>query len=331
MKTRVGKINLKIVMFLLCLFFVAAGLVLLQRWEQRRSTAAGGEAGSLKKQILFNGRWYSPKDELETILVMGVDKFEDETRTEGYLNTQQADFLLLLVIDREEETCTALQLNRDTMTDIQILGVTGQPAGTFEGQLALAHTYGSGGKDSCINTVDVVSNLLCGQRIDHYMSLTMDAVARLNDLVGGVEVTIEDDFSGVDETLIQGETMVLNGEQALHFVRSRQSVDDGTNLSRMERQRTYLTALYEAVKECSETDEDFYADTMMEIADYLVSDLTVHQMSQLGEIIEVYGVSEILTLKGEAVKGEEYMEFYVDESALQQTMMELFYELGKAE
>jgi len=323
--------HLKLLGLLLCLFVVVIGFVLLQQWEQRRNTASGGEADSLKKQMLFNGRWYSPKDELETVLVMGVDKYSSDEQAESYLNTQQADFLMLLVIDREEETCTALQLNRDTMTDIQILGVTGQPAGTFEGQLALAHTYGSGGKDSCINTVDVVSNLLYGQHIDHYMSLTMDAVARLNDLVGGVEVTIEDDFSDVDETLIQGETVVLNGEQALHFVRSRQNVDDGSNLSRMERQRTYITALYEAVKDCSEADEDFYADTMMEIADYLVSDLTVHQMSDLGEIIEAYGVSEIRTLEGEAVRGEEFMEFYVDESALQQTVVELFYELSKAE
>ena len=93
---------------------------------------------------------------------------------EGYVNNQQADFLLLLVMDKQHETCTPIQLNRDTMTQIQILGVTGEPAGTFTGQLALAHTYGSGEEDSCENTVLAVENLLYGMEIDHYVSLTMD-------------------------------------------------------------------------------------------------------------------------------------------------------------
>ena len=51
-----------------------------------------------------------------------------------------------------------IQLNRDTMTEIQILGVNGEPAVTMTGQLALAHTYGSGEEDSCENTV-----LACGE------------------------------------------------------------------------------------------------------------------------------------------------------------------------
>ena len=86
------------------------------------------------------------------------------------------------------------------MTQIRILGVTGEPAGTFTGQLALAHTYGSGEEDSCENTVLAVSNLLYGMEIDHYVSLTMDGVALLNDLVGGVTVEVLDDFSGIDDS-----------------------------------------------------------------------------------------------------------------------------------
>lgn len=331
MKKRIDWRSLKLPGLLLCLFIVIAGFVLLQQWDERNSTVPGGEADSMKKQQLYNGRWYSPKDELETILVMGIDKYDSDVQTDSYINTQQADFLMLLIIDRAVGNCTALQLNRDTMTEIQILGVTGQPAGTFEGQLALAHTYGSGGKDSCINTADVVSHLLYGQKIDHYMSLTMDAVGRLNDLVGGVEVTIEDDFSDVDQTMVKGETMILNGEQALHFVRARGGMDDSSNLARMERQRTYLQALSEAVDACTDQDEEFYAKALLDVADYLVSDLTVHQLADLGDTIEEYGISEIRTLEGEAVRGEEYMEYYVDETALQDTVIELFYELSQSE
>ena len=39
-------------------------------------------------------------------------------------------------------------------------------------------------------------NFLMDVKIDHYISLTMDSVAVMNDLVGGVEVTVLDDFLG---------------------------------------------------------------------------------------------------------------------------------------
>ncbi|MFR8126152.1 MAG: LCP family protein [Acutalibacter sp.] len=190
-----------------------AGMLWLQRWEntQDAPVSSSGEASSVEADApvddreitYYNGTAYARREDLETVLLLGVDKFEGET-PEGYLNNQQADFLLLLVMDKQHETCTPIQLNRDTMTEIQILGVTGEPAGTFTGQLALAHTYGSGEEGSCENTVLAVSNLLYGMEIDHYVSLTMDGVALLNDLVGGVTVEVLDDFSGIDESLVQG-------------------------------------------------------------------------------------------------------------------------------
>ena len=153
-----------------------AGMLLLQRWEntQDAPVSSSGEASSVeagapvdgREITYYNGTAYARREDLETVLLLGVDKFEGET-PEGYLNNQQADFLLLLVMDKQHETCTPIQLNRDTMTQIQILGVTGEPAGTFAGQLALAHTYGSGEEDSCENTVLAVSNLLYGMEIDH--------------------------------------------------------------------------------------------------------------------------------------------------------------------
>ena len=145
------------------------GMLLLQRWENTQDAPVSSqgpssavEAGAPvddREITYYNGTAYARREDLETVLLLGVDKFEGET-PEGYLNNQQADFLLLLVMDKQHETCTPIQLNRDTMTQIQILGVTGEPAGTFTGQLALAHTYGRGEADSCENTALAVSNLL---------------------------------------------------------------------------------------------------------------------------------------------------------------------------
>ena len=312
-----------------------AGMLLLQRWEnaQDAPVSSSGEASSVeagapvdgREITYYNGTAYAKKEDLETVLLLGVDKFEGET-PEGYINNQQADFLLLLVMDKENETCTPIQLNRDTMTQIQILGVTGEPAGTFTGQLALAHTYGSGEEDSCVNTVLAVSNLLYGMEIDHYVSLTMDGVALLNDLVGGVTVEVLDDFSGTDDSLVQGETVTLKGQQALTYVRSRGGLEDSSNLHRMERQRQYLSALQQQLKAAVQQEDGFTLDALLQLNEYMVSDCTVEQLSALADNMAHYQVSDILTTPGDAQEGEEYMEFTVDEYALQQMVMDVFYE-----
>ena len=312
-----------------------AGMLLLQRWEntQDAPVSSSGEASSVeagapvdgREITYYNGTAYARREDLETVLLLGVDKFEGET-PEGYLNNQQADFLLLLVMDKQHETCTPIQLNRDTMTQIRILGVTGEPAGTTTGQLALAHTYGSGEEDSCVNTVLAVENLLYGVGIDHYVSLTMDGVALLNDLVGGVTVEVLDDFSGIDDSLVQGETVTLKGQQALTYVRSRGGMEDSSNLHRMERQRQYLSALQQQLKQASQQDSGFTLDALLQLNEYMVSDCTVDQLSDLGDSLAAYQVSDILTTPGDAQEGEEFMEFTVDEDALQQLVMDVFYE-----
>ena len=312
-----------------------AGMLLLQRWENTQdapvsspgpSSAVEADAPVDGREITYyNGTAYARREDLETVLLLGVDKFEGET-PEGYVNNQQADFLLLLVMDKQHETCTPIQLNRDTMTQIQILGVTGEPAGTFTGQLALAHTYGSGEEDSCENTVLAVKNLLYGMGIDHYVSLTMDGVALLNDLVGGVTVEVLDDFSGIDDSLVQGETVTLQGQQALTYVRSRGGLEDSSNLRRMERQRQYLAALQQQLKAAVQQEDGFTLDALLQLNEYMVSDCTVDQLSALADNMAHYQVSDILTTPGDAQEGEEFMEFTVDEAALQQLVMDVFYE-----
>lgn len=311
------------------------GMLLLQRWENTQdapvsspgpSSAVETDAPVDGREITYyNGTAYAKREDLETVLLLGVDKFEGET-PEGYVNNQQADFLLLLVMDKQHETCTPIQLNRDTMTQIRILGVTGEPAGTTTGQLALAHTYGSGEEDSCENTVLAVENLLYGVGIDHYVSLTMDGVALLNDLVGGVTVEVLDDFSGIDDSLVQGETVTLQGQQALTYVRSRGGMEDSSNLRRMERQRQYLSALQQQLKQASQQEDGFTLDALLQLNEYMVSDCTVNQLSDLGNSLAAYQVSDILTTPGDAQEGEEFMEFTVDEAALQQLVMDVFYE-----
>lgn len=303
---------------------------LVQRMKKNEDVPSDAATSEVEEQeeglISYQGGWYAPKKKIETMLMIGLDKFEADQYLDGYNNTQQSDFLLLLVLDKENKTCSMVHLNRDTMTEITVLGLKGEKAGTINGQLALAHTYGSGGKDSCRNTARAVSGLLYGVTIDHYMSITMDAVKLLNDFVGGVTVTIEDDFSNVDPALKQGETITLHGDQALTFVRSRGNVADGTNLNRMKRQQQYFTEFQKAFTQKLKDEPDSLTKMLFDVSPYMVSDCTVNQLQTLYERMATYESLPTRTIDGEAVEEQGVMAFYPDESALRKLVIELFYD-----
>ncbi|MGM9614334.1 MAG: hypothetical protein ACI3W7_02225, partial [Oscillospiraceae bacterium] len=61
------------------------------------------------------------------------------------------------------------------------------------------------------------------------------------------------------------------------------------------------------------------------VADYLVTDCSVDELSGYGEQLSGYTLSDIVAPEGEAVLGDTYMEFYVDEAALQQLVIDWFY------
>ena len=205
----------------LLLVVLLAALFGISRWENRTYAADGGSAGPAswkKPDITYNGVTYTPKQRTEAYLLMGVDVSGPVKSTPGAYNGGQADAQFLLVLDNEAETWQMLRLNRDSMVDVPVLDLRGDVIGYERQQLALAHAYGDGTNNSCQNTVDAVSMLLGGAAIDGYAAL-MDGIAIVNDAIGGVTVTITSDFTAVDPTLVEGETITLNGQQAFEYVR----------------------------------------------------------------------------------------------------------------
>ena len=199
------------------------------------------------------------------------------------------------------------------MTEVPVLGVTGQKVGTTVQQIALSHTYGNGGIDSCRNVAGAVSQLMHGLQINDYISLTMDGIVMLNDLVGGVEVSVMGDFTEVDDTLIEGELTTLLGEHALTYVRTRH---DGTNETRMARQRQYMNALYHKSMEYINNDEDVSADVIATLNEYAVTNCGVAEISDVLDMLSEYEFLGIRTIDGRSVIGDKYMEFNCDEEAL---------------
>lgn len=299
---------------------IISGLLFL---ESTFSTSQDPNPTQPGKTIVRDGVEYFPRTDVTTVLLAGVDEPGHMEDSGSYNNDREADMVALLIFDETNKTVNVLMLNRDTMVTMPVLGLGGKPAGTREGQLALAHTYGSGLEDSSENLCKTVSDYLYGVDIDHYLTMGMDAVALLNDAVGGVTVTVEDDFSAIDPSIPTGQ-VTLNGQQALKFVQTRYGVGDQLNLSRMNRHKAYMQGFVTALKTALDGSSSFVLDTYSQLEPYTVTDCSVQLLATLADRYSDYTMEQVVSIQGENKKGE-YMEFYPDPADLDRVIIEQLY------
>ena len=314
----------------LCAALFAALLVLsatlfgIDLWE-RHYAAYPATAPQRQDEILYNGKTYVRDENVETLLVLGLDTFDNED-SQSYRNDKQADFLVLLALNKTTGRCKAIHINRDTMAQVNVLGVAGDRVDTVTAQIALSHTYGNGREVSCRNTANAVSSLL-GVEVDHYVSLSMNAVPMYNDLLGGVTIEIMDNFTSVDPKMIPGREVTLSGAQALLYVRSRKGLEDETNDQRMKRQKQYLQALLETTDRRAAEDEAFLSKAALKLTEYMVSDCSANRLEEIAARYDVTKPVAIHTLEGTTRMGEEFLEFYPDEDSVERIVLDCFYKL----
>ena len=319
-----GKTVKFFIVVLLSVLLVALSFVLIKfdskyaTFEQKNETE--------DNVVTFKGTDYVLKDNIETFLLIGLDKFKEYNEYESFNNDQQADFLMLCILDNDNKVCDCLHINRDTMVDMSVLGVTGEKIDTVNQQICLSHAYGNGKEMSCYNTLQSVSSLLFGVKIKHFVSLSLDAVGIYNDLLGGVEIEVLDDFTGVDDTLIKGSTVNLNGNQALNYVKSRAGLEDSSNIARMNRQRQYMKALVEKTIYRINNDENFVVNSYPAMAEYILSDYSVKRFQKLLKSISGYKINDIKTIDGETKIRNNHIEFYPDYDSLNELVIDLFYQ-----
>ena len=309
---------------------LGGGAYLLQRLDDKENAASAASytsndhrAEAELKEVTWNGKTYRQRPGLETYLVMGVDTSGAGLGVNSYAGGGQADVQMVVVLDNVNQTWQMLQLNRDSIVQVPVRGVHGDIVAYDNEQLALTYYYGDGREQSCENTVLTVSTLLNGQAVDGYVAVNMDAVGIITDMVGGVTLTVTSDFSAIDPSLVEGETVTLYGDQALTYVRSRYNIDDETNLARMARQRQYLAALEEKLRQ---QDGEFVASAYQELSDDMVTNIGSGTAVDIADRLQEYTELPLLTINGENVVEGEHWAYHLDEDSLQQTILQLFYQ-----
>lgn len=298
---------------------VIIGLVLKSE-KQQEVNDIPEQAIQDEHYITYNGDKYEYNYDLRNILFIGVDNADEmQEYEEGYAG--QADCLILLSADKEKKQTTLLEISRDSMTDVEVYGQDGTSLGPKRMQIAAQYAYGDGQRRSCQLTSNAVSRLLYEIPIHAYVALNVDGIAEVTELMGGVTITIPEDYTSIDPMFQKGVTIVLKGKQAERYVRYRDVNETGSNMQRMERQTQFLKAL---AMQLSGKDIGWYQKLLEEAGEYITTDISLDEMERLKE----YPMNEeVQIVPGEVHQGEVHDEFIVDNEKLKEIIIKLFYKV----
>lgn len=336
---RLNKKNKKAV--LLCIFaaVLAAGLLI---WRDQRAQSAfkvGAESTAETEKVsgtmAYKGAEYELNNNIMTVMLIGIDSTGPIEAGETYGDYGRADNIDLLILNRRTGKVSILPISRDTLTPVHRYTMNGYDAGTEISHLGFAYSFGDGGELSCRNTQMAVSDLLFGVTPRYYFTTNLDSIAFLNELVGGVTVTVPNsDVAGRHPELTRGADVKLDEDNVADFLRYRDTEVSYSNNGRMERQQAFLDAVLLRLREMN-TDE--YEDMWKAITSddsNILTNMTNGQFVQILDIIRKDDIdfqADLLRIEGENGIEDGYDVFYPDRDRLQELVTETFFvPCGKA-
>ena len=299
--------------------------------SEMEAAVSGNDSGPVLEDgmIRYNGKIYSYKQNCLTFLCMGIDKKGEMEASEDLLEGGQADAIFLAVLDPDEQKISVIGVNRDTMTEISVYDENGLYLGKRTAQIALQHGYGDGMETSCERMVEAVSHLFYGIPIHGYCSLNMEVITLLNGEIGGVTVTVPEDLN-VRGTLKweAGEQVHLMGDDAYTFVQYRDTKVAQSAEGRLARQKAYLQAFITQARAAMQKDMTLPLSLYELVTPYMVTDISAEEAVYLATQALSYSFDsqDIHTMEGEVVMGDTYEEFYQDDTALYELILQVFYE-----
>lgn len=292
---------------------------------QMEGTETAGEEKWQEGVVSYNGSQYRYNTAIKTYLFLGVDKPGPVKPAEDGISGGQSDAMFLLVRDDAAKKLSIIAIHRNTMTAVDVYDSEGNFVRQEEHQICLQHGYGDGMRTSCLRSVDAVSRLFYNLPVNGYLSLRMDGVPALNDAVGGVTVEVledlKDESRGVD--LKKGETVTLTGDEAYVYLRARDTDEFDSASGRLLRQQQYLTAFLTQAK--STASEAVVKALDEEISDYMVTNIDFVELVTETQGY-TYDASGMYRVPGEVSMGPVYEEYHVDDTALYEMILDIFYE-----
>ena len=276
--------------------------------------------------ITYNGKKYTLNENIVSVLVMGIDR-ENVNENFGSGNNGQADVIFVATIDTETKRTCIIPISRETMVDVNLYTQDGKFAGTNREQLCLAYAYGDTTEQSSQNVLTSVKRLLYGINISSYVTIEMEGVEKLTDLVGGVEITSLETLNSKKLPLTKGEKVTLDGYKSRLYIKYRDD-DVEANARRMARQKQFLSALMNKTSNEISNDYTKLATFYTALSPYFNSDISFAQIAYLAQnclTINFGDTMQYKTIDGTLTQGEEWIEFEADKESALQTVIDVFY------
>lgn len=281
-------------------------------------------------RVKYHDSLYEYNQDILTFLIMGIDKGKNviETYEIDDGGAGQADALFLAVLNPNDKSIKIIGINRNTMTYIDAYDEAGNHYTSYYAQIALQHGYGDGDETSCEYQLKTVKNLFYNIPIHGYVAINIDAIPTINDAIGGVEVEVLEDLSAKDPALTKGSRVHLMGESAYWYIKYR-DIDIFASVDmRTDRQKQYLNAFIDASKKAIRKNMLVTFDLYKAIESQMVTDISLEETVYLASVLRQYQFDEasFINLPGETVMGEIFEEFYPDENALYEMILDIFYQ-----
>lgn len=310
---------------------LAATVVINKLKEQKNYHVTGTnsvDVGAGYRYTEYNGKKYQYNNRVTTLLYAGLDSFDELKQTATYGDKARADSIMLIVLDEVSKKMSVVAINRDTMTEVHRFSRNGDDLGVYVTHLGYAYTNGDGGEASCENLKTAVSTLFNNLPIDGYMVSNQTSIVMINDLVGGVTVTVpNDDLAAKYPELTTGNVVTLDESNVRAYVQQRDTAVDFSNEGRIERQKSFVLSFMDEFGAMVKEDASSVWDSLEACSDWMQTDITKNKYLSLADAFSNTNLTpdSYYILEGEDQLGELHDEFYYDEDALQELIIKLFY------
>lgn len=314
------------------IFVGLAATVVVNKLKEQKNYHVTGinsvDVGAGYRYTEYNGKKYQYNNRVTTLLYAGLDSFDELKQTATYGDKARADSIMLIVLDEVSKKMSVVAINRDTMTEVHRFSRKGDDLGVYVTHLGYAYTNGDGGEASCENLKTAVSTLFNNLPIDGYMVSNQTSIVMINDLVGGVTVTVpNDDLAAKYPELTTGNVVTLDESNVRAYVQQRDTAVDFSNEGRIERQKSFVLSFMDEFGSMVKEDASSVWDSLEACSDWMQTDITKNKYLSLADAFSNTNLTpdSYYILEGEDQLGELHDEFYYDEDALQELIIKLFY------
>lgn len=287
--------------------------------------------------VVYDDKVYEYNEDTLNFLLMGIDRNGELSDEEDFSDEGpgQADAIFLLSLNQKDKEASIIGIPRNSMVEIRIFDENKQQVDTMTDALCLQYPYAGGGELGLEQMKKSVSDLLYGLPIHGACAISFDAIGQIVDMIGGVEVTIPDDMTEYNTSYKAGSTITLNKKNALGYLRYRNEEVDSPTV-RLTRQKDFMKSAVNVAISKVKQNPMIVSDIYQTIIPYMSTDITLDKAVYLAKeaigytitndsFYQLTGTDKPFYFTNENGQADFYDEVYLDEDAVKEIFMKVFY------